>query len=225
MVNKSFEATGNSPVAFFEKSVAPRLNSVVRVKGMIMFSKEADIFFEQPSSNRRSPGDFGVLYRLRRDIFLCMGIDPDSLQAIPYAALWPGTMGILAGVDLLAKFYDGSDQINGVGPRFRKFIHEYFRPISPGDADTVYQLRNSLLHSFGLYSETANGKKYQFVLGQDLGRFISSLSRDVYLVDIRELHQRFESAVSQYQNDLENSTTLQGYFATMFPKYGAIRIG
>ncbi|MGZ6207686.1 MAG: hypothetical protein ACXWMS_09035 [Syntrophales bacterium] len=154
-----------------------------------------------------------------------MGIDPNTLQPIPYAALWPGTMSILAGVDLLAKFYDGSDQINQVGPRFREFVRKYFRPLSPVEADIVYQLRNSLLHSFGLYSETTGGKRYRFKLGQDLGQFISLLGRDIYLVDIRELHRRFESAVSQYQNDLENSTTLQGYFTTMFLKYGAIRIG
>jgi hypothetical protein len=87
-----------------------------------MFSKDADIFFENPSSSRRSPGDFGVLYRLRRDIFLCMGIDPSTQVAIPHATLWLGAMAILAGIDLLAKFYDGSDQTTGVGPRFRKFI-------------------------------------------------------------------------------------------------------
>jgi len=52
-----------------------------------MFSKEADIFFEQPSNHRKSPGDFGVLYLLRRDIFLCMGTDPTTRHVIPYAAL------------------------------------------------------------------------------------------------------------------------------------------
>lgn len=190
-----------------------------------MFSKDADIFFEHPSSSRRSPGDFGVLNRLRHDIFLCMGIDPSTQQTIPHATLWPGAMAILAGIDLLAKFYDGSDQTTGVGPRFRKFVGKYFKPLSPTDQETVYQLRNSLLHSFGLYSETRKGQKYHFVLGQNLGQFISSPHTDVYVVDIRELHRRFESAVSQYQSELENDTTLQGYFSTLFPKYGAIRIG
>jgi len=190
-----------------------------------MFSKEADMFFEHPSSNRRSPGDFGILYRLRRDIFLCMGTDPNTQHSIPYAALWPGTMAILAGIDLLAKFYAGSDKINEVGQRFRKFIGKYLGSLSPQDQETVYQLRNSLLHSFGLYSETAKGKKYQFALGQDLGQLISSPGTDVYVIDIRELHRRFEGAVSQYQGELENDTALQKYFSTLFPKYGAIRIG
>jgi hypothetical protein len=192
---------------------------------MLMFSKEADIFFEEPSNDRRSPGVFGVLYRLRRDIFLCMGIHPTTQNAISYAALWPGTMAILAGVDLLAKFYAGSDKINEVGPRFRKFIGKYLGPLSPNDQETVYQLRNSLLHSFGLYSETAKGKKYQFALGQNLGQFISSPEMDVYVIDIRELHRRFETAVLQYQSELESDPTLQKDFSTLFPKYGAIRIG
>jgi len=134
-------------------------------------------------------------------------------------------MAILAGIDLLAKFYAGSDKINEVGPRFRKFIGKYFSPLSPNDQETVYQLRNSLLHSFGLYSETAKGRKYQFALGQDLGNFISSPGTDVYVIDIRELHRRFESAVIQYQSELENDPTLEKYFSTLFAKYGAIRIG
>ena len=190
-----------------------------------MFSNEADIFFEEPSNNPGSPRDFGVLYLLRRDIFLCMGTDPTTRHAIPYAALWPGTMAILAGIDLLAKFYAGSDKINEVGQRFRKFIGKHLGPLSPDDKETVYQLRNSLLHSFGLYSETTKGKKYQFALGQNLGQFISSPDTEVYVIDIRELHRRFESAVLQYQSELQNVTTLQKYFSTLFPKYGAIRIG
>ena len=190
-----------------------------------MFSREADIFFEHPSSSRRSPGDFGVLYLLRRDIFLCMGIDPSTQQPIPHATLWPGAMAILAGIDLLAKFYDGSDQTTEVRPRFRKFVGKYFKPLSTSDQETVYQLRNSLLHSFGLYSETRKGQKYHFVLGQNLGQFISSPGTDEYVIDIRELHRRFESAVIQYQSELENDPTLEKYFSTLFAKYGAIRIG
>ena len=154
-----------------------------------------------------------------------MGTDPTTQHTIPYAALWPGTMAILAGIDLLAKFYAGSDKINEVGPRFRNFIGKYFGPLSPNDQETVYQLRNSLLHSFGLYSETAKGEKYHFALGQNLGQFISSPGTDVYVIDIRELHRRFETAVLQYQGELDNNSTLQKYFSSLFHKYGAIRIG
>jgi hypothetical protein len=147
-----------------------------------MFSRQADIFFEQPSSNRRSPGEFGTLYRLRRDIFFCMGTDPSTQHTIPYAALWPGIMAIMAGIDLLAKFYEGCDQINKAGPRFQTFINRYFKPLSPGDQETVHHLRNSLLHSFGLFSEARNGKKYRFVLDQYVGHSSRHLTLIIMLL-------------------------------------------
>lgn len=189
-----------------------------------MFSADADAFFEQPNRIRKPPSVFGVLYLLRRDIFLCMGQNPNTGHPIPYAALWPGVMAILAGVDLLGKFYTGNDQIRKAGNRFRNFIHEYFKPISADDEETIYQLRNALLHSFGLYSETHN-KKYHFVLGQNLGNFITSPNADDYIIDIREFHRRFEAAISKYQTDVDNCALLQTHFKNMFPKYGVINIG
>lgn len=153
-----------------------------------------------------------------------MGQDPKTGQQIPHATLWPGAMAILAGIDLLGKFYAGDDQIGQVGKRFCDFIHKYFQPISAGDEDIIYQLRNALLHSFGLYSES-KGKKYRFVLGQNLGHFITAHAGDIYVIDIRELHRQFETAISNYQNDVDTNTKFQTHFTVMFPKYGAIKIG
>jgi len=193
-----------------------------------MFSPDADIFFQEPQNYRNPPGAYGVLYLLRRDIFQCMGIDPTTKQPIPHSTLWPGAMAILAGIDLLAKYYAGSDEMGKVGERFRSFLDVYFKPIPADDLATIYQLRNSLLHSFGLYSEnTYKGitTKYHFILGQNLSQFISAQPSDVYVVDIRELHKRFESAVLLYKNDIERDTILQRNFTKLFPKYGAIIIG
>ncbi len=77
-------------------------------------------------------------------------------------------MGICAGIDLLGKFFVGNDDKGGVGKRFRNFLITYFS-VPQNDAETLYQLRNSLLHSFGLYSEVTDkaGKVvqiYKFVL-------------------------------------------------------------
>lgn len=194
-----------------------------------MFSTDADIFFQDPQNYRNPPGVYGVLHLLRRDIFICMGIDPSTKQLIPHSTLWPGAMAILAGIDLLAKYYAGSDEIGNVGKRFCSFLGAYFKQISVNDQVTIYQLRNSLLHSFGLYSErTEKGKnvtKYHFILGQNLSQFISVQPNDVYVVDIRELHKRFESAVMMYENDIEKDKVLQSNFTKLFPKYGSIRIG
>src|SRR5689334_11965232 len=117
----------------------------------------ADInsFFMAPSTPPVVPGVLSQLYLLRRDISTCFSIDPDNGGQLSTQALWPGVMAICAGIDLLGKFLAGNDDIGGVGPRFRTFLTTFFG-ISQNEATTVYQLRNSLLHSFGLYSEITN---------------------------------------------------------------------
>lgn len=105
------------------------------------------VFFEDPSTDpqkifQRGQTMFGNLYLLRRDI--------DT--AFNKEAKWLGVMGIMAGFDLLAKLYAGTDQ-NTVTKRFSDFINNYVTNNNAVDTDVIYQLRNSLLHSFGLYSK------------------------------------------------------------------------
>jgi hypothetical protein len=189
-----------------------------------MFSADADQFFLSPRTQPTPPSDFGVLYLLRRDIDLCMGVNPNTGQPISCQAEWPATMGILAGVDLLAKFSDGSDTLRKVGERFRKFLGRFFA-MNPIDQKVIYQLRNSLLHSFGLYSES-NGKVYRFFLtGHGTGVLVSHKPPDQYYVDLRVLHRDFENAVAAYGAALDADPHLQTNFTAMFGKYGRIHIG
>ena len=189
-----------------------------------MFSPDAKLFFEDPSTVRRPPNDFGILYLLRRDIFQCMGIDPDTKRKNNDGIIWPGAMAILAGIDLLGKFYAGSDQTGKVGARFKKFVDQYFDGILPTDKDVIYQLRNSLLHSFGLYSATSS-QVYRFKLVQNFHTFISHTPPDEYLIDVCELHKQFENSVEQYRTAVNHDLNLQDNFKKMFPNYGRTRIG
>jgi hypothetical protein len=201
-----------------------------------MFSAEADLFFCNPRSSLAPPGRFGILYLLRRDVDVCMGNDPNSGIRIEGAshseALWPGAMAVMAGIDLLAKFYVGKDAYRGVGGRFRKFLEKYFGLNTETDRDVIYQLRNSLLHSFGLYSGDRQNNIYRFSLSQN-GNLITPPANpsDVsgrYVVNLRTLHQQFENAVTGYKDSLEvgqERHQLQQSFNKMFPKYGAIDIG
>jgi hypothetical protein len=190
-----------------------------------MFSKDADLFFFPPRTEICAPNSFGVLYLLRRDIDLCMGIHPTTGQPVNYQALWPGAMAILAGVDLLAKFFAGSDDTGKVGERFRLFLDRFFALTSSADRDVIYQLRNSLLHSFGLYSQGA-GKVYRFFLtSRRTGSLISHNPPDQYYVDLGVLHHEFEKAVDAYRTALDCDPGLQASFATMFGKYGRVYIG
>jgi hypothetical protein len=183
-----------------------------------------ELFFENPAIHRTPPGQFSVLYLLRRDIKTCLGINPNTGSRIGSQALWPGAMAVLAGIDLLGKFLAGNDNYRGVGKRFTAFLDEYFQPLSSDDSRAIYQLRNALLHSFGLYSE-AKDQVYKFALVPAHQPLVQRREGDKYLVDVLTLHSRFESAITCYETDLRRSTSLQAHFNAMFPKYGSIYIG
>lgn len=183
---------------------------------MTKVENDIDLFFQDPAIEPSSPGRFGVLYLLRRDIKQCVTTGQ---------ILWPATMAILAGIDLLGKFYAGEDG-SGVGPRFRSFVDKYFQPISPDDAETIYQLRNALLHSFGLYSKSRTNDYYFSLILPEVGPLIQRhpQNSDVYLISIAALYDKFETAVERYRTELETDSELQSKFNTMFPYYGAIGV-
>jgi hypothetical protein len=186
---------------------------------MTTIRDDISLFFTDPSVEPEPLGKFSVLYLLRRDIKQCI----TSGQI-----LWPATMAILAGADLLGKFYAGKDDYRFASHRFREFVGRYFLPITPEDAETIYQLRNALLHSFGLYSKTRNGTVYYFTLIPDrVERLVIRPQRspDEYLISIPGLHDRFESAVRGYHEELLADADLQKNFSRMFPFYGAVGIG
>lgn len=175
----------------------------------------------------RNPNDFGgrqglhsTLYLLRRDASLCFGYDPNNNQKIQFEALFPATMAILAGIDLVAKFIY-CDHPKEVGKRYTEYVARY---IDNSFQEELYQLRNALLHSFGLYSETRTGKIYHFVLTRGLGKLIVQVSDKSYLIDIETLWKKFEVSVDVYHKELVASADLQQVFSEMFPKYGLVGI-
>jgi len=137
------------------------------------------------------------------------------------AAQWPGAMAILAGVDLLAKFYSGNDK-GKVGTRFMVFLRsKYFNNLNNNDACVLYHLRNSLLHSFGLYSFDKN-KEYWFTLVARYEPLIELVKTDHYKIDVMALCENFESAVELYLTDLKSDSGLQNKFFLLFHKYGSV---
>jgi len=183
-----------------------------------MTNQNIALFFQDPEIEPAPPGAFGVLYLLRRDIKNCI---------INRQALWPGAMAILAGIDLLGKFLAGSDRSGQVRKRFRQFVNRYFQPVSADDAMTIYQLRNALLHSFGLYSEDKKSSKvYRFTLSPVAGPLIQvhPVRNDSYLINLLTLYRKFENAIALYQADLQADVDLRSRFNVMFPKYGEIHV-
>jgi len=143
-----------------------------------------DWYFRNPRLAQPPAEASSQLYLLRRDIDTSFGTDPNTGalwqtidkrtgKDIYCKAIWPGTMAILAGIDMLGKFLVGTDKTRGPGKitvfdRFKAFTTRYFG-LSDTDTSLLYQLRNSMLHSFGLYSEEQDkqGKikaTYNFIL-------------------------------------------------------------
>ena len=180
-------------------------------------------FFFQYDKDPSVKTKFSNLNLLRRDIYTCLGTNPDNLSLkLGSSALWPGTMGILAGIDLLAKFFAGEDAYYESKDRFIKFANEY---IDKSVSEELYQLRNALLHSFGLYSKGKGGKEYMFVLTQDPSFFIKySPIADKYFISIKTLHDKFEKSIAVFYSEYPTSDSYNK-FDELFKKYGTTEIG
>lgn len=99
-----------------------------------------------------------------------------------------------------------------------------FQAFGVKDQEVLYQLRNALLHSFGLYSGTKQGV-YRFHLSMmHVSMLIYHRPPDDYDVDIISLDIEFNRAIEAHSKALESRVDLQTKFAAMFPDYGRIRI-
>jgi len=134
-------------------------------------------------------------------------------------------MATLAGIDLLGKFRAGCDSQGNVGKRFLDFIQEYFN-VNQKEADIIYELRNSLLHSFGLHS-----RKYKFILLESkYKKFIETITIKsapgmLAKINVWKLYKKFIKAISKYYNALKKHKLLRENFNDMYTYYGISRHG
>jgi hypothetical protein len=118
-------------------------------------------FFFTPPAPITEVGTLSSLFMLRREAQDCLigkVIDEDAVIEEAMRGehrLFATLMVVAAGVDLLAKFYAGSDDIGGVGARIKNFAARYMFASAKDparSAEILYQgIRNPLLHSFTLY--------------------------------------------------------------------------
>jgi hypothetical protein len=135
-------------------------------------------------------------------------------------------MAIMAGIDLLAKFYFTDHEKKGTSrTRFIKFVELY---IDKENSEVIYQLRNSLIHSFGLYSKDKRGKEFKFILNRRYPYLVTQrpdTPKDFYIINIHLLHYYFEKSIDLYKTDLESNDELIENFAESFLKYGKMFAG
>lgn len=190
---------------------------------MSTFDWKMDLFFQDPyifvEASKSSK-----LHLLRRDIYCCMGytkVDDKVHKLIKddniYPIIWSGAMAVLAGIDLLSKFYAGSDNQAQVGSRFKTYCEKY---IDSDNAEVIYQLRNSLLHSFGLFSKTKTAT-YYFQVSSCRNELVTLLPniRPNYNIDLYTLWDKFEQSIEKYKEDIEKDDSLKENFLKMFDLY------
>lgn len=196
-------------------------------------TSEALVLFFRDPQEEEEPVYYSILYLLRRDIFKGFGFNPSN-GCKPLCddarTIWLSMMGIMAGIDLLGKFVEGRDDVGSSGKRFKDYMRRYFHIEDSDCIETIYQLRNSLLHSFGWYSAKRNKqgelvKEYRFTLNMEYGApLITKVGDNVYVVSVSTLHKLFETSVGEYSDALVDNE-LTHNFDNMFPRYGWMRIG
>jgi len=184
-------------------------------------TEDINLFFDDPTHNRVGQSKHGTLWVLRREVDFCMQIDRQKNEPREWPggprALWAGAVTIMAGIDLLSKFYEGHEDTS-VGGRFCRFLERFFS-LDDKDSKLIYQLRNSLVHSFSL------GFK---VDGQDIGlRFkehsgLITNDATLKIVDLWVLYQQFEKSVFAYRSILEDNAEVRLHFGKMFSKFGTM---
>lgn len=176
---------------------------------------------------------FSTLYLLRRDMEKCFSGSP---------MYWLGAMAVLSGIDLMAKLYAGTDS-GRIGDRFEKFVNERMKP---GDGANVWKLRNSLMHSYGVYYEVPDpaatpvpgtptptvSKRFRLTAnavppttGFTGTLFNVSAAPDVLELDIMNLKSLFDGSITSYEAHLAATPAEKtAKFEGMFEKYGWIYI-
>lgn len=183
------------------------------------------IFYEDDTidHSKELPRNFSTLYLLIRDAKVCLKLDPSHKEDYPlctYGAEWPALMTIFSGIDLMGKFFAGSDR--RVGTRFINFIIEYFdEGKEDNEPKLIYSLRNALAHSFNLYSRDCN-----FSLINNTNEPLISdkiiRNKNYKQINVYKLYRNFQSAREKYHIDLlklEN-VSLREKFNIIYPNYG-----
>jgi hypothetical protein len=191
-------------------------------------------FFFTPPATITTLGTFSSLFLLRREAQDCLigkVIDEDTVidEAMRGGEhrLFATMMVVMAGVDLLAKFYAGSDDFGAAGSRIKAFAARYMFPSAKDparSAEILYQaVRNPLLHSFTLYD-----RKFEVWMVNRAPQF------DIFenpekpghvLVSFEGIYSAFLRGLRAYHAELVGSPDLLRKFELMYEKYGTTGFG
>ncbi len=194
--------------------------------------EEIDFFFAPPEPEQSGPLR-SPLHLVRREIQDCfIGKLVPEERVVEEALrephrLFATTMVIMAAIDLLAKFYSGSDSPREAGQRIIGFCQRFLFEGIPSArqlAEVVYfGCRNPMLHSFTLHND-----RYRMTLTTGFAHgAIRTVPQqpDLFVISIEGLYAAFSQGCSRYEQALRGDPDLRRKFAAMFPKYGSLGFG
>lgn len=189
---------------------------------------DVDFFFSEPTmppeQHRRPNGQMSILYLLRREAqdTLIGRVCPENRVTRNNVRhrLFATALVLMSGVDLLGKFAAGSDKEGEVRQRFTTFAQTYMS-MSPEEAAALYKVRNSLMHSFGLYDPKEKERVAIALLRRraHIGEAPVIHDGQYWILKIEAFYERFIDGVVRFNADVVNGTKLQE-FQAMFPRYG-----
>ncbi len=181
-----------------------------------------------PSRHRTSDGGISVLYLLRRNIISCYNTRVISearllkhFQGHDAKRVWPGTILVFCGIDYLAKFYAGSDKEGEAGKRFKAYVKYFFRNLKQNQIDALWQVRCSLLHSFGLYDPRLS--KPVTVDEEFPPRCVSEAKMRLTL-HYKSLYDEFVTSIIAYNGLFLGKPVIGKNFDAMARHYGFLRV-
>lgn len=175
-----------------------------------------ELLFQHPYDFDSEQSRRSTLHVLRRDLLTCLGINPNNGLKLQnqQTLYYPAAMCVCAGIDLLGKFIYGDAGTSN--KRFKDYL-ELCCQLQTDECSILYQLRNSLLHSYGMYSIDGKEIEYFFTVEySDDERFICSQGNN-HTVNLKKLHNLFESSILRAKESINHE-----HFNEMFNKYGVL---
>jgi hypothetical protein len=196
---------------------------------------DIDFFFRPPEDFKERVARHSTLHLLRREIQECLVDDPPREERVFLARLndpetqlrrlLAAAMLAFAGVDLVAKFYAGTDNGNP-GPRFKRFARRYLA-LTTDAAVTLWQIRSALMHSFGPY-DPRGGRRLILDTPPAGNRLTTPAIRQeagTWYVSPVGVYRDFVRAIEAYEADVRGGApAVRANFDRMFPDYGAMAI-
>lgn len=160
----------------------------------LTYDEFIEAFFRDPEEDPRETYN-SPIYLLRRDINICLNSSK--------AAIWPATLLIFVGFDILASCY--SEKRNN-GEQFKDFCKEILN-IDETKSTGLYSFRNALTHDYGLTDVTPSSgiKSKIMVTYKDIDTELIEFDKDSvdYRISAYILKKEFERGLEEIQKWLK----------------------